>query len=107
MHSSGRHTVKFGVDFIHEPVLSGALPSNAENLTVFAQNPADYLGNPQQFAVDLNCTPTDTLAVTGGTTCTNTPSANGSFAQNVQRLGVYFMDSWRATTHLTVNIGVR
>ena len=23
--------------------MSGALPGNAENLTVFAQNPADYL----------------------------------------------------------------
>ena len=64
LHSSGRHTVKFGVDFIHEPVLSGALPSNAENLTVFAQDPTDYLGNPQQFAVDLSCAPTATLPVT-------------------------------------------
>ncbi len=71
--------VKFGVDFIHEPVMSGALPSNAENLTVFAQNPTDYLGNPQQFAVDLNCTPTATLQVTAGTTCTSTPAGNGSF----------------------------
>jgi hypothetical protein len=38
-HSTGRHSPSFGVDFIHEPVMSGALPGNAENLTVFAQNP--------------------------------------------------------------------
>jgi hypothetical protein len=107
VHSTGRHTLKFGVDFIHEPVLSGALPGNAENLTVFAQNPTDYLGNPQQFAADLNCTPTATLQVTDGTTCTSTPAANGAFGQNVQRLGFYVQDAWRATPHLTVNIGLR
>ena len=64
IHSTGQHTLKFGVDFIHEPVMSGALPGNAENLTVFAQNPTDYLASHQQFAVDLNCTPTATLEVT-------------------------------------------
>ena len=106
-HSSGRHSPKFGVDFIHEPVMSGALPGNAENLTVFAQNPTDYLANPQQFAVDLSCTPTATLQVTPGTTCTSTPAGNGSFSQNVQRLGLYAQDSWRATPHLTVNYGLR
>ena len=107
IHSSGRHTTRFGVDFIHEPVLSGALPGTAENLTMFAQNPTDYLANPQQFVVDLNCAATDTLAVTDGTTCTSTPAGNGSFAQNVQRLGAYAQDSWRATSRLTVNIGLR
>jgi len=107
IHSTGRHIIKFGVDFIHEPVMSGALPGNAENLTVFAQNPTDYLANPQQFAVDLSCTPSATLQVTAGTTCTSTPASNGAFAQNVQRLGFYAQDSWRATPHLTVNIGLR
>jgi hypothetical protein len=106
-HSTGRHSPSFGIDFIHEPVMSGALPGNAENLTVFAQNPVDYLSDPQQFAVDLACTPTAALAVTPGTTCTSTPAGNGSFSQNVQRLGMYAQDSWRATQHLTVNYGLR
>jgi len=106
-HTTSRHSPSFGVDFIHEPVMSGALPGNAENLTVFAQNPADYLGNPAQFAVDLNCTPTATLTVTPGTACTSTPAGNGSFSQNVQRLGIYAQDSWRATPRLTVNYGLR
>jgi hypothetical protein len=87
IHSSGRHSTKFGIDFIHEPVLSGALPSNAENLTVFAQNPTDYLGNPQQFAVDLNCASTAALAVTPGTTCTSTPAGNGSFLAECTAVG--------------------
>src|ERR1035441_8997991 len=87
-HSSSRHTPSFGIDFIHEPVLGGALPATAENLTVFPQNPVDYLNDPRQFAVDLTCTPTATLAVTPGTTCSNTPAGNGRFAQKVQGLGL-------------------
>jgi Carboxypeptidase regulatory-like domain/TonB dependent receptor-like, beta-barrel len=105
--SSGRHASSAGIDFIHEPVLSGALPGNAENLTVFAQNPVDYLGHPQQFAVDLRCTPAGGLEVTPGTTCESTPPGDGSFSQSVQRLGLYAQDSWRVTPHLTVNYGLR
>ncbi|HEV8038302.1 MAG TPA: TonB-dependent receptor [Bryobacteraceae bacterium] len=106
-HSSSRHSPSFGVDFIHEPVLSGALPSNAENLTIFAQDPTFYANNPAQFAVDLACTPTATLAVTNGTTCSSTPTGDGSFSQNVQRLGFYAQDSWRVTPRLTINYGLR
>ena len=106
-HSTGSHSVSFGVDFIHEPVLSGALPANAENLTVFAQDPTFYANNPKQFAVDLTCTPTAAIAVTAGTTCSNTPTGDGSFSQNVQRLGFFAQDSWRLTPHLTINYGLR
>ena len=102
-HVTGEHAPRFGVDFIHEPVLSGALAGTAERLTVFALDPQDYLANPQQFSVDLACGP----GATPGTTCSNTPALNGSFSQNVQRLGLYAEDSWRATPHLTVNYGLR
>jgi outer membrane receptor protein involved in Fe transport len=106
-HTSGRHSLSFGVDFIHEPVLSGALSANAENLTVFAQDPTFYANNPAQFMVDLTCTPTAALPVTSGTTCKPTPAADGSFSQNLQRLGFYAQDSWRVTPRLTVNYGLR
>jgi hypothetical protein len=106
-HASGRHSTSFGVDFIHEPVMSGALSGTAENLTVFAQDPAYYAQNPQQFAVDLTCTPTAALQVTPGTTCTSTPASDGSFTQNVQRLGLYAQDSWRVSSRLTFNYGLR
>ncbi len=106
-YDSGDHSTLFGVDVIHEPVLSGALSGTAETLTVFAQNPAAYLGDPRQFSVDLNCTPTGALTVTPGTTCSSTPASNGSFSQNVQRLGAFVQDSWRRTPRLTVNYGVR
>ena len=39
-HSSGHHSPRFGVNFIHEPVLSGALSGTAENITAFAEQAA-------------------------------------------------------------------
>ena len=44
---------------------------------------------------------------TPGATCTDTPASDGTFSQNVQRLGFYGQDSWRVTSHLTVNYGLR
>jgi hypothetical protein len=87
--------------------MSGALSANAESLTTFAQNPLYYATNPQQFNVDLTCTPNGGLTVTPGTTCTSTPGGNGSFSQNVQRFGMYAQDSWRVTPSLTFNYGLR
>ena len=102
--SVGTHAPKFGIDFIHEPVLSGALPGQAETLYVLTENPTFYLVNPAQFTAELNCLPPF-----DGANCqtTTTPAGNGSFSQNVQRLGLYAMDSWRMTPQLTVNYGLR
>ena len=94
-HVSGRHASKFGINFIHEPVLSGAFPGNPETLVSFPQNPIDYLGNPAQFSSDL------------AAGSASTPAFDGSFSQNVQRLAFYAQDSWRISSHLTVNYGLR
>ena len=102
-HASGKHSPRFGVDFIHEPVLSGALSATAENLTIFPLDPIDYLSNPAQFSADLICGPN----ATSGATCNDVPASNGSFSQNIRRLGLYAHDSWRVTPTLTVNYGLR
>jgi len=102
-HSSGLHATTFGVDFIHEPVLSGALPGTAEKFFTFPENPADYLNDIPAFTAITQCDPSVT-------TCPNstfTPAGDGSFVQNVQRLGLYAQDSWRLTPHLTINYGLR
>ncbi len=103
-HSTGTHAPRFGVDFIHEPVLSGALPGNPETLYVLTENPTFYLSNPAQLTAELNCLPPFT-----GAACqtTSTGASNGNFNQNVQRLGLYAMDSWRVTPTVTVNYGLR
>jgi len=107
-HVSGRHAQRFGINFIHEPVLSGALTANAETLVAFVLNPTDYAADPLQFSIDLTaCAATPSTNVTPGTSCTVTPAGDGSFSQNVQRLGVYAEDSWRVTRNLTVNYGLR
>jgi hypothetical protein len=107
-HAKGKHAPRFGVNLIHEPVLSGALTANAENLVSLVRNPTDYAPDPQQFATDLTvCSATPSPNITPGTTCTATPAGDGSFSQNVQRLGFYAEDSWRVTRDLTVNYGLR
>ena len=42
-----------------------------------------------------------------GITCNYTPSGNGAFSQNVQRLALYAQDQWRVSPHLTLNYGLR
>jgi hypothetical protein len=94
-HATGDHSVKFGVNFIHEPVLSGAFPGNAETLYLFPQDPTYYVANPSQFPIDM------------AAGASPKPVHDGSFSQNVQRLALYAEDSWRVTRHLTVNYGLR
>ncbi len=94
-HATGDHAFKFGINFIHEPVLSGAFAGNAETLYSFPNNPTFYLSNPGQFLPDY---------VAGAST---TPANDGSFSQSVQRLALYAEDSWRVIPHLTVNYGLR
>jgi hypothetical protein len=107
-HTSGKHVPRFGINFVHEPVLSGALTANAETLAVFTLNPTDYTSNPQQFTTDLTaCSANPWPNVTPGTTCTSTPAGDGSFSQNVQRLGLYAEDSWKVTSKLTLDYGLR
>src|ERR1700733_6851493 len=107
-HTAGAHAFQFGVNFIHEPVVDGALSSTAETLVSFGLDPAAYAADPSQFTTDLTaCTPNPSPNVSPGTTCAVAPASNGSFAQNVQRLGLYAEDSWRITPRLTVNYGLR
>src|SRR5215831_7815645 len=94
-HIAGSHAPKFGIDIVHEPVLSGAFPANQETAVTFPQNPTYYLGNSTQFLADQ---------ATGAIT---TPAGDGGFSQNVQRLAVYAQDSWRVSSHLTLNYGLR
>src|SRR6202167_5387628 len=48
-HTAGTHAIRFGIDFIHEPVLGGAFASTAEQFITYPSNPVYYVANPSQF----------------------------------------------------------
>jgi hypothetical protein len=111
-HIMGRHTLKFGVDVIHEPVLGGSFAATAEQFITYPNNPDYYVANPSQFYfVPPNpsdpCDPEPDPVLNAGIGCSFTPAGDGSFSQNVQRLGLYAEDSWRVSHQLTINYGLR
>jgi len=104
-HVVGDHALKFGIDFIHEPVLSGAFASTAETFAQYVNNPVYYVQNPGVFGTfSPQCVD---FTASDGSTCSFASAGDGSFSQNVQRLAFYGEDSWRASHHLTVNYGLR
>jgi hypothetical protein len=105
--TSGRHTVKCGINFIHEPAFSGALASRAESLYTFPLDPVTYLSNIPAFTQISECDPANPHNMCPPGTARFTPASNGAFAQNVQRLGFYAQDSWRIRPSLTLNYGLR
>ena len=90
----GRHAAKFGLNYVHEPVLGGAFPGNTETLYQFPQNPTYYLNDPTQFVSDF----------ANGATTSN---LGGRFSQSVERLAFYAQDSWRVARNMTINYGLR
>jgi len=102
-HTDGRHATRFGINFIHEPVLGGALAATAETVLAYSNDPSFYAANPSLFYFSSTCA----SPVPAGVNCTATPAGDGSFSQNVQRLGLYAQDSWLVTPHLTINYGLR
>jgi hypothetical protein len=99
------HALKFGVDFIHEPVLSGAFASTAETLAKYVNNPTYYVQNPGVFGTFTpQCA---NFTASDGSSCTYTPAGDGAFSQDVQRLGIYAEDAWRVSRRLTFNYGLR
>jgi len=93
-NARGHHAIKFGVNFIQEPVLSGTFPGNTETLYQFPEDPTYYVNNPAQFTADM---------IAGA----STSNLGGNFSQNIQRLAFYAQDSWRATRNHTLTYGLR
>jgi Carboxypeptidase regulatory-like domain len=117
-HVMGTHAFKFGIDFIHEPVLSGAFASTAEQFTTYPSNPDCYINPPGPdcggitTALPFYYTPPSAQCIPAppvgsGINCNFTPAGDGTFSQNVQRLAFYAEDSWRVSHQLTVNYGLR
>lgn len=107
-HSRGAHALRFGINFIHEPVLRGALSANAETLFSYPQDPSFYTANPAAIS---NCP--NPLPAAPDPNFPDCPTENssgtsdGSFSQSIRRLGLYAEDAWRVTPSFTVNAGLR
>jgi hypothetical protein len=107
-HSRGTHALRLGINFIHEPVLRGALAGNPETRFSYPQDPSFYVANPGVLA---NCP--KLLPGSPDPNFPDCPTANisgasdGTFSQSIRRLGLYAEDAWRVTPSLTVNAGLR
>lgn len=107
-HSHKTHALRFGVNFIHEPVLRGALTGNPETLFSYPQDPSFYVANPGVLANCPNPLPSSPDPNFPDCPSENTSGgSDGSFSQSIQRLGFYGEDVWRVTPSFTVNAGLR
>jgi hypothetical protein len=107
-HSRGAHALRFGINFIHEPVLRGALTGNPETLFSYPQDPSFYMANPAVLANCPNPLPSSPDPNFPDCPTENASGASdGTFSQSVRRLGLYAEDAWRVTPSFTVNAGLR
>jgi Carboxypeptidase regulatory-like domain len=107
-HSRGTHAARFGINFIHEPVLRGALAGNPERRLSYPQDPGFYVANPAVLASCPNPLPASPDPNFPDCPTENSSGASdGTFSQSIRRLGSYAEDAWRVTPSFTVNAGLR
>jgi Carboxypeptidase regulatory-like domain/TonB dependent receptor len=107
-HSRGAHALRFGLNFIHEPVLRGALTGNPETLFSYPQDPSFYVANPAVLGSCPNPLPSSPDPNFPDCPTENSSGASdGTFSQSIQRLGFYGEDVWRVTPSFTLNAGLR
>jgi outer membrane receptor protein involved in Fe transport len=94
----GKHTMKFGADYIWIPTLGGYFASNSTLEVDFSTwDPSQIVALPLGFATPGLVT---SMSISNGDSTTNVPGGT-------KQLGFYFQDDWKATKHLSLNLGVR
>jgi outer membrane receptor protein involved in Fe transport len=95
----GKHTLKAGVDFIHNPSQGGFFKFSSTPEIDFAADPSTILGDPATYPQGFS-TPG---LVSGMSYATGDPK----FIVPTKQLGLYLQDDWKVTPRLTLNLGLR
>lgn len=95
----GKHTLKSGVDFIHNPFQGGFFEYNSTLEIDFNKDPSFILANPGTYPQGFS-----TPGLVTGMSFSN---GDATFTGSTKQLGLYFQDDWKATPRLTLNLGLR
>ena len=95
----GRHTLKAGVDYIYNPVEGGFFEYSSTLEIDFAADPSVILGDAATYP--------NGFASPGAVTGMTIANGNPYFLVSTKQLGLYLQDNWKASTRLTLNLGLR
>ena len=97
--TAGKHTLRTGVDFVHQPKLGGFFVSNANLTMTFFDLPSVILNNRTQYP--------NGFATPGAVQQMTFSNGDPRFDLRPKMFGVYFQDDWRVNRRFTLNLGLR